>query len=101
MPASTITLIDQHFNLSDDLASLLEEKSLLDAAVVSTRAERFNTLTYEGHNVTTVKGMADAAVSHFASESVKLGGRIEALRVRLHHLDIRLQFVAMDKPVSV
>lgn len=85
------TILDQHADLSDDLAALLEEKSLLDAAVVDTRAEQFNTLSYAGHNVTTVKAMAESAVSHFASESIKVGGKIEALRVRLHHLDQRLQ----------
>lgn len=85
-------ILDQHAELSEDLASLLEEKSLLDAKVVETRADQFNTLSYAGHNVTTVKAMADAAVGHFQSEAIKVGGKIEALRVRLHHLDQRLQW---------
>lgn len=90
--------LELHAQLTDDLASLLEEKALLDAAVVTTRADTFEQLQYDNINVTTIKEMAASAVSHYAAESVKLGGRVEALRVRLHHLDLRVQFV--DKSVG-
>jgi hypothetical protein len=89
---SLLPLIDQHGLLTEDLAGLLQEKASVDAAIITTRAATFTDLLYQGQAITTIKEQVSASVAHFASESVKLSGQIEALRVQLHHLDQRLQY---------
>lgn len=88
----TSDVLARHGHLSADLADLLEERALVSAAVVAGRARTFVEQQSAGMNITTIREMATANVSSLECDLINLTGKVDAARVRLHHLDQQLAY---------
>lgn len=83
-------LLKRYQQLCADLGDLYIERAEALAAEVTTRAAAYAQLAAQGGNVTACREGADAAAAHLKSESITLGGEIDANLTMLRWLDVAI-----------
>ena len=85
-------MIEQRARLAAELADALRALGDTSSARRKRWAETFEHARMTGDNITTVKAVADRAVSHLDGEVDRLRGEIDALRVELEQIDFEARY---------
>lgn len=86
-------MIERRRHLATELAASYRAYGDTSAARRARWGEAYDHARMTGDNITTVRSVADRAVTHLDAELDRLRGEIDALKVELEHCDVEARHV--------